>query len=158
MHTLPPQSDLDRFWSQVNFGSGAGCWEWAGKWNQQRGYGWFTGKHSGGRQYAHRYVYAAINGEIPKGIYICHRCDNPRCVRPDHLFAGTPRENIRDAMAKGRMKGFVSQRKLSDADVLDILRLHDQGIGHPDIAQQFGVTTQWVARIIAGARRVDITV
>lgn len=76
-----------------------GCWEWTGK-VRRDGYGacW-----SGGREMlAHRVSFAREHGEIPAGAVVCHKCDNPRCINPQHLFMGTQGDNLRDAFAKGR--------------------------------------------------------
>jgi len=89
---------IDRFWSNVKLSED--CWEWVGaKFN--RGYGVFAynGKSPG---YAHRFSYELHHGPIPKGMVIMHKCDNRKCVHPDHLKAGTQKENIHDAMKKGR--------------------------------------------------------
>jgi len=67
------------------------------------GYGRFTiGKRIFG---AHRLSYMLAYGSIPDGLFVCHRCDNPPCVRPEHLFLGTPIDNIKDSLAKGRPFG-----------------------------------------------------
>lgn len=58
---------------------------------------------TGDKVYAHRYAYELVNGPIPDGIDVCHRCDNRGCVRFDHLFAGTRSDNMRDASSKGRI-------------------------------------------------------
>jgi len=57
-----------------------------------------------GANLAHRWMWQQVNGPIPAGLYVCHRCDNPPCCNPDHLFLGTPTDNMRDAMKKGRIR------------------------------------------------------
>lgn len=85
------------FWSKVNFGSG--CWEWTG-YLDEKGYGqcWSNGRSDR----AHRVAFKDKNGEIPEGTEVCHKCDNRKCVRPDHLFVGTHRDNILDMFSKNR--------------------------------------------------------
>lgn len=92
-------SAAERFWRKVK--KSDGCWEWTGTKNS-RGYGMFT-PTPGKRVLAHRFSWEMENGRIPDGLFGCHRCDNPGCVRPDHLFVGTNSDNIRDAVAKGRI-------------------------------------------------------
>ncbi len=91
--------DTDAFWRQVE--KAEGCWTWKGR-KTTRGYGQvWNGKIWTG---SHRAAYEIAIGEIPAGMLICHRCDNPICVRPDHLFPGTPQDNVDDMMAKGRAR------------------------------------------------------
>lgn len=92
----------DRFWSHVVKSSDPdGCWTWDGARQQPFGYGMFgvTSKRIVG---AHRFSYQLRHGAIPEGLQVCHHCDNPPCVRPDHLFLGTAVDNSRDMVSKGR--------------------------------------------------------
>ncbi|MBK8168328.1 MAG: HNH endonuclease [bacterium] len=83
---------------------GEGCWEYGGK-IRKDGYGsvWIqNGTKEGTTALAHRVVYEGMVGPIPEGMYLCHHCDNPKCVRPDHIFVGTDADNKADMYAKGR--------------------------------------------------------
>lgn len=84
-----------------------GCWQY--KAVDPRGYGYFDIKYK--RLRAHRYSFMIHHGKIPPGMVICHKCDNPSCVNPEHLFLGTQLDNMRDKMQKGRHK----TRKRKDA-------------------------------------------
>lgn len=93
----------ERFWAKVN--KTETCWLWtANTVRNRRGvpYGLFT-RATRKAVTAHRYSYEMAIGPIPDGVIICHHCDTPLCVRPDHLFAGTQGDNMRDAVAKGRI-------------------------------------------------------
>jgi hypothetical protein len=111
----------DRFWSKVNVDTKSGCWEWtAGK---TRGYGRIG--VNGRMGYAHRVSWEIHYEEIPEGMFVCHRCDNPSCVNPDHLFLGTNNDNRQDSMRKGRiLKG--EKHKSSKITREDVARLRKE--------------------------------
>lgn len=118
-----------RFWPKVE--KTEHCWTWSGAKNR-RGYGWL---HNGSRttrkpMRAHRASWEIHFGKIPDGLWVLHRCDNPPCVRPDHLFLGTRTDNMRDCAAKGRVSTIGKSRmerckrghEFSEANTLIIKR------------------------------------
>jgi hypothetical protein len=88
----------ERFWEKVN--KAGECWEWTACRHHQWGYGHV--RVGGKLEAAHRVSWEMHNGPIPDGLLVCHHCDNPKCVRPAHLFLGTGTDNSRDMHAKGR--------------------------------------------------------
>jgi hypothetical protein len=94
------------------------CWEWRG-FKDRKGYGrHYSG--SGKTLMAHRAMWTALHGEIPAGKVICHRCDNPSCSRPDHLFVGTTQDNADDREAKGRGIPFGRRNARDKLDNRDV--------------------------------------
>lgn len=90
---------IDRFFENVNKTNS--CWIWIGS-KTSDGYGTFG--YARIIYYAHRFSYEFHNGKIPKGMFVCHKCDNPSCVNPEHLWVGTHSDNMKDASKKGRLK------------------------------------------------------
>jgi hypothetical protein len=90
----------ERFWKQVQISDG--CWEWTGSRRNRFGYGCFN--VAGGKVLAHRMAWKIRNGAIPNRLCVLHRCDNPPCVNPDHLFLGTRGDNAHDMEAKERSR------------------------------------------------------
>ncbi len=87
-----------RFWAKVD--TSGNCWIWIGS-KDAAGYGFFYFQEK--NQRAHRAVYFGLGRKLSNGQKVLHSCDNPSCVRPDHLFAGTAFDNMKDAAAKGRL-------------------------------------------------------
>lgn len=135
-----------RFESKFTSGPEAECWEWgAGK--QGDGYGCFYA--NGQTHLAHRFSYLVYVGEIPSGMFVCHRCDNPPCVNPSHLFLGTCADNVRDSMNKGRRRTYDDITKLSTADVAAIQTSYTGAWGQQAfLAREYGVHRSVVNRIV----------
>lgn len=145
---------IERFWMYVD--RSGDCWIWHGT-LASNGYGRFSmNGHADG---AHRYSWQFAHGPIPAGLVVCHRCDNPPCVNPEHLFLGTPADNMADRDAKGR--GFkVGQlpsvlrphgelhyrAKLTADQVREIRSLRIEGHSLSRLASRFGVGKNTIAR------------
>ncbi len=99
IHGICPESIAKRFWSKVIISDG--CWKWTAAKN--KGYGQLSGKRNKAPFKAHRISWLIHFGEIKSNQEVCHRCDNPECTNPDHLFLGTHKENMIDAYKKGRL-------------------------------------------------------
>lgn len=145
----------ERFWSKVDRGFGLDdCWEWTGG-RDRRGYGRF-GVRDGVAKLAHRVAYELAVGPIPDGLHILHRCDNPACVNPDHLRAGTQIENIAEMDHRGRRvnaqpRGEDHPRaKLTVTDVAVIREWAPAGWSYADLAAAFGVSKGLIGRILRG--------
>lgn len=164
------EKDFARFWKKVDKKGADECWTWLA-YKDAQGYGHFG---AGGQVFSsHRVSYAITNGQIPHnrthhGICVCHRCDNPSCVNPAHLFLGTMKENMRDRDSKGRGNQPKGARngaytkpermprgeahgcsKLTSSQVAEIRALFTTGrITRKEIAVQFGVDRSTINRII----------
>jgi len=140
----------------------SGCWEWIGSKNWD-GYGMIgiagTDRLSWKIRIAHRISYALHVGEIPAGINVLHKCDNPACVNPDHLFLGTQRQNVHDMIAKGRrVQADISgeknpMSKLSKDDTKTIRHLYfAERRPQNEIADYFHVAQSCISKIVSGKR------
>jgi hypothetical protein len=110
------------------------CIEWVGT-LKPNGYGCF---HAPRMFYAHRYSYIIHHGEIPSGLLVCHKCDNRKCVNPEHLFLGTAKDNTMDMIKKNR----YGQDLLDPSVIREIRSLYAQGTKRSEIAKQMGM--QWI--------------
>lgn len=139
--------DIERFCAKVAFGKSCITWTAA---KDKRGYGVFR---LGGRMVAaHRASYSFFMGYIPEGQSVLHRCDNPPCVNPQHLFIGTQADNMADKSAKGRvLRGSAHQNsKLTEADVKSIRANLRIGIPQSVIAVGMGVSQTTISNIAKG--------
>lgn len=130
----------DRFWANVR--KTDGCWIWLGSLRSKRKGEYGALNVYGQRTTTHRFSWQLHYGPIPDGQCVLHRCDNPKCVRPDHLFLGTNPENTQDKTNKGRQaKGSGhGMSKLTEVQVAEIRRLRTQGLGtQRGVARLFGV-------------------
>ncbi len=144
---------IEHFWGHVQRGDGNACWVWIGVRNSI-GYGCVSSGHDKTTP-AHRFAWELVNGPIPAGMYICHRCDNPPCVRPDHLFLGTHLDNMADMVAKGRGKNprFLGEEhpraKLTEDDVRAIWARHRAGLeSNRKLAKEYMVGRAAIDKII----------
>jgi HNH endonuclease/Helix-turn-helix domain of resolvase len=150
-----------RFWAKVR--KSDGCWEWTGA-HRPNGYGSIQindEAHS-----THRVSWELTHGLIPHGLCVLHRCDNPACVRPDHLFLGTHQDNTIDALQKERRggdrhwlrknpKAVAGERnpaaKLTPTQVAEIRQRHAQGgITQRTLAREYGVSKSTVSYVVTG--------
>lgn len=131
-----------RFWAKVE--KGDGCWLWTGATigRKKHRYGAIhIGRDASGSVWmgTHRVSWLLAHGPIPEGQIVCHHCDTPLCVRPDHLFLGTHRDNVHDALTKGRRP-----RRLSIDDVYAIREAFDRGEGSRALGERYGITRNYV--------------
>lgn len=126
-----------------------GCWEWKGAKHKQ-GYG--NVRYEGKTHLAHRLSWKIFKGEIPDGFMVCHKCDNSSCVNPEHLFLGTQKDNVSDAIEKERFKPgkLPRQTKLQWDQVQEIKNLHLNGMTRKKLQEKFHVSQTCIAKIITG--------
>lgn len=141
-------SASERFWSYVSKSNE--CWLWTGG-KQHGGYGHFNiafNVHAS----AHRFAWSEVNGPVPKGMCVLHKCDVRDCVNPDHLFLGTNDDNVADKMAKGRYRCLVGEShpnaKLTTADVERMRVMYANGSRQKDLGELFGISRTHVSDVV----------
>jgi hypothetical protein len=136
----PPNNTLVTILMQTKIDLKTNCWEWLGL-KSKDGYGKVS---QNSRTYSvHRLVYSLINGEIPKEVFVCHRCDNPSCCNPEHLFLGNHQENMDDMYSKGR-GAFCRIESKQKQEIIDML---SSGMSRKTIAAKLGVSVTTITRV-----------
>ncbi len=148
--------DVARFWAKCKILPGEdACWEWQAGRFSGKDYGQF--KLDGKPCYAHRIAWMIVHGsEPPNNQNVLHRCDNPPCVNPEHLFIGTQLDNVLDAEAKGRRDGLHRSKrgelsnfaKITEADVREIRLMAAKGFRQQAIADKFGISRPAISLIV----------
>jgi hypothetical protein len=140
----------ERLWAQVK--KGDGCWEWTSP-TMVKGYGLLRVSPQK-KELAHRFSYELHCGPIPDGAFVLHKCDNRKCVRPDHLFLGDQDANMKDMAEKGRAADNRGEKnpnaKLTAADVAEVKRMRTEGHKRQVVADRFKITTTMVTLITSG--------
>lgn len=147
----------------TKYTKGGGCWEWLDA-RDEDGYGIFWDSLKKRKVAAHRFALERVHGPLGD-LSACHRCDNPCCVRPDHLFAGTNADNMNDKAAKKRTLGFAAmkgeqhtQAKLTEAQVKEIKQRLLIGEKQRAIASLYGVRDSVISRIKTGKIWKNVTI
>lgn len=140
---------ISRFWNRVEITPDNQCWKWKSYKQTGGGYGIIASNFKF-FEYAHRVSWEIHYGPIPKGMLICHHCDNPECANPKHLFLGTSKDNVQDMIQKGRKnpahshpnrKSTGEGYKLSKSDIDYSINAYDHiNITMKDLAKKFNVT------------------
>lgn len=133
----------------------SGCWEWLGG-KRVNGYG--VAQCGAKVYFTHRLSYWAFTGDPLGSLHVCHKCDNPSCVNPCHLFLGTASDNMKDCVTKGRSGGLLNpvgekncKAKLDEATVRVIREIKmNTGISNRALAEEFGVSNVQIGNIVRG--------
>ena len=137
------ESTAARFNSRIQKDEASGCWLWTGA-SHRRGYGAI--KHANQQWKAHRLSWLLAKGENPGNLLVCHKCDNPRCVNPDHLFLGTNKDNMKDCVSK-RRNCFGSKHPSAKLTEADVIAIYEDPRSQPAISASYGIPQAAVSRI-----------
>jgi len=136
------------------------CLEWQGAINP---WGYGSLMMNGRKRTASKVAWEMTRGPVPRGLLVCHTCDNRRCFEPTHLFLGTPADNSRDMAAKGRSISFGSPGRVNpslrftDEQVRQMRRMHADGLSYHAIGRHFDAFPMVVYRIVNRQRRKQVT-
>lgn len=148
-----PQNSPENFWRRVAVASESECWLWTGG-KSRTGYGQTTFNYQ--HRLAHRVSWELTHGEIPDGMMVCHRCDNPACCNPEHLFIGSNSDNQLDSVLKGRSRAARQNgstnhcARLTESQVIEIRRRRTSGEKGIDLAREFGVSQSALCQAYKG--------
>lgn len=145
---------VERFHEKWTLNQEKGCWEWTAS-TAGKGYGQIKIPKTRRQIYAHQLSYLIHCGSIPDGLFVCHACDNTRCVRPSHLFLGTSQDNNLDALNKGHnvlVPRKPGNQKLLPVQVKRIHELTEHGFSQGYLASVYGVAQQTICKIVHGEK------
>lgn len=173
MRVYTRKPPAERFWNKVDKSGGLdACWPWTGA-RHPAGYGLFSVTRGVWPTGSHRYAWELANGSIPEGRWVLHRCDNPPCCNPSHLFLGDCQDNETDKVSKGRQargdrhgrrkhpEAYPSGErhhaaKLTDAQVAEVRRLAGEGHSQRALARRFGMSQPGIGKLLRGEHRKEL--
>jgi hypothetical protein len=145
---MPRTNTIQDFWNNVDKQSN-NCWQWQGS-RDNDGYGRF--QLDGIKWKCHRLSYTWAKGAIPKGLCVCHTCDNPTCVNPNHLWLGSPKDNNQDRSRKGRTaihdKAIGESSGASILTEQDVLSIRTSNLSGQDLAKKYSVSDATIYSIL----------